>query len=150
MNHEHRSAFVAALVTGAVLVGFAACAKKDSPVALVAPTASIEDPRAVVITDTLHLGGYTGFDVWRPHGPYAGGADTTRWHILTWVEVVSAEPRIAPARLATLRPALRVALQRFSSEPGGPGVSRTTSSTSVECDSLVRTLWGYSLRRYLE
>jgi hypothetical protein len=244
MSHKRRSAAAAALAAVAILVAFAACSKKDSPVAPVVSTPTVEDPTAVVkrfrdawvhrdttalaatldafigygtacvdsngnvflgagldvdsvelaaarlfklgsashppavsidvdlgpmevetgiadsiyergvfcsprvvirtATDTLHLGGFTGFLLVRPHGPAAVPADTTGWHILTWVEIATSEPPVTSLRLAGMRPVLRAALQQAAAKArGGPGAS-------AECDSLLRALWGYSLQRYLE
>ena len=85
-------------------------------------------PRVVIrtATDTLHLGGFTGFLLVRPHGPAAVPADTTGWHILTWVEIATSEPPSRRFDFAGMRPVLRAALQQAAAQArGGPGASRT-------------------------
>jgi hypothetical protein len=98
--------------------------------------------------DTLHLGGFTGFRLARGDASSATLTDSTRWFIETWMDVAGGftAPSGANARVSSrVLESMRTML-----DAGESPMRALRRDDSAECDSLVRRVWGYSLRRYLE
>jgi len=97
---------------------------------------------------TLHLGGFTGFHLVRGDVPLAIlPPDSTRWFIQNWLDLVTDETAPSTAHIDASWRAWQSMRERVTRSSSAPP-QRATDSAG--CDSLLRTTWGYALRRYLD
>jgi len=102
------------------------------------------------VSDSLHLGGLTGFDLVRGDVELATEPpDSTRWFIRNWIDVALDEaPPSSPSVGGAARRARQLLRQRM--DAGFRAGPPPRAADAAACDSLARTVWGYALRRYLE